>query len=152
QNQVKSTLGFGMNNDINIFTTPPLLTGDTDTADEQQDTAQYRLAIEGLAAIIKEIASDQNANTENTKDILSAIASDLSDGEIDGQDEDGAIDAFGTVDVAAEVSVDPATLVIPGTITQDNPTGTPITNIVTVLEAETEDTGADVDVDETITD
>lgn len=152
QNQVKSTLGFGMSNDINIFTTPPLLTNDTDTSDEQQGTAQYRLAIEGLSAIVKEIASDAAANAEDTNDILSAIAADLSDGEIDGQDEDGAIDAFGTVDVAAEVSVDPATLVIPGTITQENPTGTPITNIVSVLEAETGDTGADVDVDENITD
>ena len=111
-----------MENDIDIFTTPPLLTAETDSAEKQQDTAQYRLAIEGVAAIVESITTE--ADSSDTQEILSAIAADLSDGEIDGEDAEGSIDAFdGVDDVAASVAVDPSALVIPGSVTEETPAG-----------------------------
>ncbi|NOR51368.1 MAG: hypothetical protein GQ470_02000, partial [Gammaproteobacteria bacterium] len=53
--QVISTVGFGMDSSIDIFSTPPLLEDTTDTPEAKLKVAQYRAAIEGLAAITKEI-------------------------------------------------------------------------------------------------
>jgi hypothetical protein len=80
---VKSTLGFGMNKNVDLFTTPPLLDDQTDTAEKKQQVAEYRAAVEGFAALVKQVNS-QTAGTDSD-DVLRELAQDLSDGEIDGQ-------------------------------------------------------------------
>lgn len=117
QNQVKSTLGFGMDGKIDIFSTPPLLTDETTSAEEQQAVAEYRLAVEAVSALLNDIAVKTTSTDDNADDILDAIAADLSDGEIDGTVDGEAIDAFHGTIVADEIQQDPANLTIPGTDT-----------------------------------
>ena len=53
QRLAKAYLGFGMDADIDIFTTPPVLDETTTTLELQQQVAQYRGASEALAAVLE---------------------------------------------------------------------------------------------------
>ncbi len=142
QNQVKSTLGFGLEADTDIFTTPPLLTDDTTDAAVQQSVAAYRQAIEAVAAVANEIA--EAGGGSSAQEAFEALTQDLSDGAIDGQSDEGAITALETVTTLADiVTQDVTDLVIPGT-------DTTVGDIETVLAEETEDTGATSELDETV--
>ncbi|NOY16066.1 MAG: hypothetical protein GXP23_03850 [Gammaproteobacteria bacterium] len=54
--EVVQRLGFGMPSQIDIFKTPPIITKDTVTVEQQQLVVYYRSAIEALAAILDEMS------------------------------------------------------------------------------------------------
>lgn len=146
QSQVKASLGFGLVDGVDIMTQSPLITEDTTDAASQAAVLNYRTALEGVAAIAEKLKDDALAanagSTVSTDDMFAALASDLSDGALDGQDDDGALAAMADVpDVGASVTVDPSTLTIPGTTT-------PLTEVSDVLIAEKQDTGISTDTTE----
>lgn len=143
QNQVKTTLGFGLDQSVDIFTTAPLLTDETDTPEEQQAVAEYRLAIEALSAVVDGIASETDDSDDTAEDVLNALAEDLADGEIDGMAGSEMLQELNGYDVADLDDVVVADLTIPGTTT-------PVNDIEDVLTEDTEDTGASQSLDESI--
>ncbi|AFU98531.2 thrombospondin type 3 repeat-containing protein [Simiduia agarivorans] len=141
--QVASSYGFGMGSDSNLFTTSPLLDATSVNQASLTATAQYRMAIEAVSALVvalNDSAKTANPNSTVTNDqLLKAMAKDLSDGLIDGRAGGEAVADFADVgDVAAIVTTDPAQLLIPGT-------ETPVSDVAQVLVAETEATGATAD-------
>ncbi|RLT92099.1 thrombospondin type 3 repeat-containing protein [Ketobacter sp.] len=139
QSQVKSSLGFGLVDTLDLLSQSPLITDATTDAASQSAVLNYRTALEGVAAIAQKLKDDAVAanasSTATTDEMFAALASDLSDGTLDGQDDDGALAAMADVpDVGASVTVDPATLTIPGT-------STPLTEVSDVLIAEKQSTG-----------
>jgi hypothetical protein len=141
--KVASSLGFGIPTDLDLNSTPPLVTAATTTTESLSQAAAYRTAIEAVSAIlvnIQQAAQTNNADTPETTDtLLSALAADLGDGEIDGQADGQAIAAFSDAgDVASQVNVDPATLTIPGT-------DIPVTDVESVLVSEQQGTGVETD-------
>lgn len=75
---IKSSLGLGLLSGINIFTTPPLITGDNDVT----TALRYRTAIEVNAALFAQILAAVGSSDADA--VLAAYAQDLSDGAIDG--------------------------------------------------------------------
>lgn len=140
QNQVVSTLGFGLSSDIDIFTTSPLITDSTTTTESQEEVAAYRQAIEAVAAIANEIAEDIGGGS-SAQDVFDALIDDLSDGDIDGEGSDGAVATLATVvgTLSATVTQDASTLVIPGTTVT-------VGDIEGLLADETTTTGTSTDV------
>lgn len=141
--QTASTLGFGLESGADLNTTPPLITDETDTLEEQAAAARYRTAIEAVSAVVENMKQTSQGNnpdsTVQNDDLLAGLADDLSDGAIDGQAGGEAIAAFADVDdVAAEVTVDPATLKIPGTEIS-------VTDVEDEMVREKEDTGSETD-------
>ena len=144
--QVASTFGFSLLDDVDIFATPPMLTADTDSTEEQSAVASYRTAIEAATAIIQAITDESLANNPGstlTNDVvLAALGQDLTDGIIDGVADSVAVTDFADVtDLNATVTQDPLLLTIPGTTTL-------VGDIEDVLVAETDTTGAGVDTTE----
>ena len=141
--QTASTLGFGLEAGLDLNTTPPLITDDTDTVDEQTAAARYRTAIEAVSAVVQNMRETSQGNNAasgvDNDDLLAGLAADLSDGTIDGQANGEPIPAFADVDdVVAEVTVDPATLKIPGTEIN-------VSDVEGVMVSEKEDTGSGTD-------
>lgn len=132
QNQVKSTLGFGLDDEVDIFTTPPILTSDTTSTTEQNKVAAYRLAVEAVSAVVANVAEATTATDDNADDILTALAQDLSDGAIDEQS--GGEDL---AQLVSEQSV--ADLKIPGTEIS-------VADITTVLADDIEKANIDVEL------
>ncbi len=141
--QVASTFGFSLLDNVDIFATPPLLTAETDGGDEQTAVAGYRTAIEAATALIQAITDESlvaNPSSGLTNDaILAALAVDLSDGAIDGN-ADGAViaDLADVVDLNAILTQDPMLLTIPGTAIL-------VGDIETVLVDELATTGVTLD-------
>lgn len=140
--QVNSTLGFGMPAEQNLNATPPLITAATVTNAEQLSAAQYRTGIEALAAVIANMQAESetnNVNTAATPDrLLAGLAEDLIDGQIDGRNNGVPIAVFVDIaNVATQVTVDPATLVIPNTNPPIN-----VSDVEDVLVSEKSSTGA----------
>ncbi|MFN3236649.1 MAG: thrombospondin type 3 repeat-containing protein [Pseudomonadales bacterium] len=136
--QVISSLGFGLDQNTNPFTSNPLLTNQDTSDDQQRAVLAYRLAIEGLGAVLQSISSAATnaGNSTNPDSVLTAIANDLSDGAIDGIANGNPIESLSGVNNLAElVAADPATLLIPGT-------DKPITEVSDLIVAETSTTGA----------
>jgi hypothetical protein len=143
QGQIKSTLGFGLGNSIDIFTTPPLITNDTNTAQRQNDAAAHRQANEIIAAVVAKIAEDSTAADE-PEQILQALVEDLTDGNIDGAGENGSVAVLAALDLSIDVTlstVDPSTLMIPGTEIL-------VSDIETLLVSEKQITQIDTDTSE----
>lgn len=137
--QVKSTFGFGLLDDVDIFSTPPLVTDDTTDAASQQQVLNLRTAVESVAAVARQLEDESKTanpgSTVTTEQVFEALSDDLSDGSLDGNSVDGAISDLGDVsDVASSVTVDPSTLTIPGTSTN-------LDDVKTVLQSETSTTG-----------
>jgi hypothetical protein len=133
--QVKSTLGFGLQSQLNIFTTPPLINPDTSTSEQQAKVAAYRSAVEALTAIIyqmNQLAGDTGVTTD---DILTDLARDLADGVIDGVANGVAIESYqqAALDVLEQ---DPATLPIP-----NDPEGRTVADVNEIVTSETAETG-----------
>jgi len=140
QNQVKSTLGFGLDSSIDIFTVPPILTADTTTAEEQAQVVKYRAAIEAIAALTDQVASDSSA-ADTPQEIFDGLIEDLKDGTIDGLNDTTPVATLAALDTPIDTTLgnlDPATLVIPNTTT-------PITDIKQTLSDELATTGESVD-------
>jgi hypothetical protein len=135
QEQVKSTLGFGLEDDVDLFNTPPLINEDTNSTDEQASTAAYRSAVEALTAVvyeIKQLSGDSDISTDN---ILDDLAADLSDGVIDGTVDGVATESY--PENALEIlEQDPATLPIP-----NDPDGRTVADVKKLIIAETLQTG-----------
>ncbi len=139
--QVVSALGFGMSDDIDIFSTPPLVTDTSDTTEELSDIADYRTAISGMAAVIFEIEQNDESGS-SVDDVLAGLADDLSDGEIDGTNsEDETVDAYEGDDAGVIVETDPANLTIPGT-------DKTVSDTEDLLSEETSETGTATDTSE----
>ncbi len=141
--QVVSTLGFGLDTTADLNSTAPMLTAQTTDSASQAKAASYRAAIEAVSAIVVNMrdaaAANNTGSTVNTDQLLAGLAQDLSDGELDGQQAGQAIAAFSDVpDVVAEITVDPATLLVPGT-------STTVADIESILISERSATGVDVD-------
>lgn len=141
QNAVKSTLGFGLDESLDIFTAMPVLSDDANTPEEQEKVAAYRLAVEAISAVLSNAAADSSATDDSATDVLSLIAQDLSDGAIDGQKDGVALTELNGVDVTATLVAD---LTIPGT-------DTPVSNITTVLNEEAASLGTTTTVDASVT-
>ena len=129
--QVVSTLGFGLDSSVNIFDTPPLIDSTTDTTEEQTDVAAYRAAVEAVTAIAYEI--DQQTAGGDTDSVLTELAADLADGEIDGSA--GTEIDTNTLQILQQ---DPATLTIPNT-TQT------VADVQAILVSEITTTGTSTD-------
>ncbi|MCG8426707.1 MAG: cadherin-like domain-containing protein [Chromatiales bacterium] len=141
QNTVKSTLGFGLDESVDIFSATPVLNDDTDTPEEQAQVAAYRLAVEAVSAVLSNAADDSTEDGDSATDVLSSMALDLSDGVIDGKKGDDDLLELAGVDVT---SVAVANLMIPGT-------STPVGNITQVLDSEAQSLGTSVTVDQSVT-
>ncbi len=148
--QVKSTMGFGMDEDIDIFDTPPLIDNTTNNEAKQEKAAAYRAAVEAVTAVVSQI--DIATGTDDANSVLSSLTADLADGQIDGKfdDENGdqqTSEIFGGTDEDAEETAnaalelleqDPATLPIP-----NDPQGRTVGQMKQVINDEKEDLGND---------
>lgn len=143
--QVKSTVGFGLDSTTDIFTTPPILNDDTDTAEEQQQVAAYRSAVQALASVVDQI-SDAVGGVDPVE-VLTVMTEDLADGEIDGEvdgttsdlfdgDGDGTGDANGAAAALQLLDQDPASLPVP-----NDPQNRTVGDMAAILVDEIEDTG-----------
>ncbi len=133
--QVKSTVGFGIGADVDIFDTPPLIDSTTDTVEEQAAVAAYRTAVEALTAVVFEMQRVSSAG--DTDAVLAELAKDLADGVIDGN-VDGATSAVYEVAALDVLAQDPATLIIPNT-------NISVADIELELQTETAITGETID-------
>jgi Leucine-rich repeat (LRR) protein len=132
---VKSTLGFGTGDDVDIYTTPPLLDSSTTESSDQVATAQYRSAVEALSAVVYQINELSNNGTSTTDDVMATLASDLSDGTIDGSVNGEANEDYN--EAALDVlDQDPATLPIP-----NDPQNRTVAEVKAVVIAEASQTG-----------
>jgi hypothetical protein len=86
--QVKSTLGFGMGAEIDIFDTPPIIDATAETEEQQEQAASYRAAVEAVTAVVHEI--NEATGNGDPDEVLGVLAGDLADGTIDGE-VDGAV-------------------------------------------------------------
>ncbi|MEE2652189.1 MAG: thrombospondin type 3 repeat-containing protein [Pseudomonadota bacterium] len=141
--QVVSTLGFGLDTDTDLNSTAPMLTAQTVDSTSQAKAASYRTAIEALSAIVVNMrataVANNSASTVSTDQMLAGLVQDLSDGELDGQQAGQAIAAFSDVpDVVAEITVDPSSLLVPGTSTS-------VVDVESILISERSATGVNVD-------
>ncbi len=140
QAQLKSTLGFGLDDDVDIFETPPMLTEETESDADQTAVVQYRQAVEAVAALATHVADGSTAS-DTPQEVLDALVEDLGDGSVDGMGDDGAVPVLAALDVPIATTlaaVDTSTLLIPGTTT-------PIDDIEQTLADEAEAVGTDVD-------
>jgi len=141
QNQLKSTVGFGLDTTVDIFTVPPMLTTTTDTTEKQTSVVKYRQAIEALAAVAEKIAADSSVSTDSAQDIIDALVEDLRDGDIDGDNNGSSVATLAALDIPIEIelaAVDVNALLIPGT-------STPVSDIETELVIEMALTGETAD-------
>jgi len=118
---------------------PPLIDDTTDTLEEQEDAAAYRAAVGALTAVVAQI--DNATGTEDPNAVLTALTSDLADGEIDGKTDGVTEDIYGGEDDTAEATLelfeqDPATLPIP-----NDPDGKTVGDMKEIIDAEKADLG-----------
>lgn len=141
---VKSSFGFGVAGDVDLFAQAPLLEADDDAA-AQQAVLAYRTAVEALTAVVARVRDrivEAGGSAESDLNaVFDALADDLADGAIDGQADGTALEALAGIDVAAEVAVDPSGLTIPGT-------GLTVADVATMLADEADDAGTGVDTTE----
>jgi len=133
--QVKSTLGFGLGSNVDIYDTPPLINDSTDTQEEQASTAAYRSAVEAFSAVVYQMQQSGGDTEATTDDIIANMASDLSDGIIDGSSNGEELDSYtpAALDVLAQ---DPATLPIP-----NDPQQRTVSDVKNIVLEETTQTG-----------
>lgn len=119
--QLKSVLGIELPDEVDILTSPPLLTDAASTESAQHAVAQHRAALEGVAAIVYALAASSSADANV---ILEALARDLqSDGVVDAADNGLALTGL---DVAV-LGADPADLLVPNT-------DIPVLQVTTLLQ------------------
>ena len=152
--QIKSTLGFGMGEEIDIFDTPPLIDNTTDNAEKQEQAASYRAAVEAVTAVVDQI--DRATGTDSANTVLSALTNDLADGQIDGKEDGQNSEIFGGSNEGAEETAaaslqlldqDPSTLPIP-----NDPQGRTVGQMKQVINDEKQDLGNDTVTTEIQTD
>jgi hypothetical protein len=129
--KVISTLGFGLDNSIDIFDTPPLINSVTVSTAEQANVAAYRMAIEAITAIAYQISQQWVATSADT--VLADLAADLADNDI----IDGSSGGTLNVNTLQVLQQNPSLLFIPNT----SPAQT-IADVQAILVAETAITGS----------
>jgi hypothetical protein len=122
--QTAALLGFGLDQSVDIFSTPPVVNDSVTTPAQLAASTAYRTAIEGVSAVVvllQEAAENVNADTTSTTtNILAALAQDITDGDIDGESDQGAIEAITEIEgdgsaIEILLTSDPSTLFVPGT-------------------------------------
>lgn len=141
-----SMFGFGLLENIDPFTQPPLLlSGQTDKASRQAAVARHRTALEAFSCVAGEVAdaidmaNSAPAQTTTIDTAFQALIHDAVDGIIDGQDAAGAIAAYGPNGAAAAVTAlasDPSDCVIP-----NDPDNRPVSQTKDILVGEITATG-----------
>ena len=139
EQRVKSTLGFGVDESVSIFNTPPLIDESTLTDEAQLAAAAYRSAVEGMSAVIYQIAVAAGDSGFSTDDILRDIAQDLADGEIDAIANGVAVSSYNKAALTL-FDQDPSTLPIPG-----DESGLTVGDMKALVIQETSQTGAVAD-------
>ncbi|MCK0154142.1 thrombospondin type 3 repeat-containing protein [Alcanivorax sp. S6407] len=145
QAQVATALGFGIDGDLNLFETPPLYVEGMDEAD-YSSVVKYRMANEALVAVASSIGG-KTSTPASSDAVIAMLAEDVSDGLVDGEVGGVAISGFSGTNVVDDLNQDLGGMTVPGTDTL-------ISDLETMLEAETEQTGVEVDppegLDETV--
>ena len=139
EQRVKSTLGFGVDESVSIFNTPPLIDESTLTDEAQLAAAAYRSAVEGMSAVIYQIAVAAGDSGFSTDDILRDIAQDLADGEIDAIANGVAVSSYNKAALTL-FDQDPSTLPIP-----EDESGLTVGDMKALVIQETSQTGAVAD-------
>lgn len=80
QQEIRSSLGFGLGDDVDFFTTSPMLDEETITLAQQQRVTAYRKALEAFSAVVNQVAVESGTSADS---IATALAEDLADGVID---------------------------------------------------------------------
>ncbi|OUR88076.1 hypothetical protein A9Q81_24720, partial [Gammaproteobacteria bacterium 42_54_T18] len=106
----KSTLGFGVSSELNLFTDAPLLLDSQTSLEEQQQVIIHRGAIEAAASIMTDIA---NNNSLTTDEVVELLSQDLADGIIDAKINQSDITQY-NADVLTLFKVNPDDIVIAG--------------------------------------
>ena len=110
---IKATLGLGLlTEDINLFTTSPLINADTDA----EDTLAIRTANETFAAIVSTLKNEitDDGLTASGTSLVTALANDFADGSFDKQNAGNPITTLNTIDnIATVFTRDPALLEVP---------------------------------------
>ncbi|MEK9749906.1 MAG: hypothetical protein VW333_14430, partial [Pseudomonadales bacterium] len=139
ENRVKSTMGFGVGDDVSIYDTPPLIDASTTSEEDQLAAASYRSAVEGMTAVVYQMQQASGDDSASTDDVLASLAADLSDGEIDGNAGEGETVAY-AVESLELFDQDPSTLPIPG-----DDSGRTVGDVKALVVAETAATGSETD-------
>lgn len=119
-NKVKVAFGLGLIDDplIDVFSTAPIIEDGSSTVQTER-ALRYRTASETFAATVVSIQDELTVNgvPRSASEVITLIAEDLIDGTVDAENAiGGPIDALSTLaNVAASISLDPATLNVPGT-------------------------------------
>lgn len=133
-----AAFGFGMNINSNLFTTAPIVNDSTTDASSLANSAQYRAAIESISALLLILQTDignSTANIPDTDTLLMALARDLADGEVDGNNFGNAIAELVDVsDINSVLSTDLSLVTVPNTNTN-------ISDIESLMISETSTTG-----------
>lgn len=135
--QVLSMLGFGLDTSFDLYSAVPLVTDTTTDTASLTAVVQYRQAIESLAVVVNDLSENVLSGASSPDDVLAALVEDMTDGNIDGQSESGAVPAFSSVSVAAvqgSVTQDVSSKLIPGT-------SVTVGDIESLIAGETETTG-----------
>jgi hypothetical protein len=135
QQQVKSTLGFGLDEKVDIFSTPPLIDSSTITPEQQAAAAAYRSAVEAVSAVVYQMQQLAGETGIDTNDILADLALDLADGKIDGSSSEGETASY-PVEALDVLEQDPSTLPIP-----NDDSGRTVGDVKELVVEETSDTG-----------
>ncbi|AWB66998.1 hypothetical protein C2869_11365 [Saccharobesus litoralis] len=139
EQQVKSTMGFGADKNIDIFSTPPILNNATDSASKQVNTTQYRTAVEAFTAVIYQMLALSSDDNVTSTQIIQAMAKDLSDGAIDGQINGVAVTEYNN-NALEIIEQDPSTLVVPNAF-DDNGDPLTVAGVKALVIAEQSKTG-----------
>ncbi|ARN75004.1 fibronectin type III domain-containing protein [Oceanicoccus sagamiensis] len=113
----KQATGLGiLGSDLNIFTTAPILSDNTD----QEQSLAYRTTIEVFAARADNVKteSEQQGSTIEPETLVPLFAKDMLDGDLDGENNGQPINELAALDnneLRAILNEDPANLKIPGT-------------------------------------
>ena len=129
--KVISTLGFGLDSSVDIFSTPALINNVTASTAEQAKVAGYRSAVEAIAAIVFQISQQSASATADI--VLADLAADLADNDI----IDGSSGSTLNASTLQVLQQNPSLLPIPNT----SPVQT-VADVQAILAAETATTGS----------
>lgn len=132
---VKSTLGFGLDNIVDLFKASPVIDKDINTEPERTSVVALRSAVEAAATSIYNMQQASKTNKVLATDIMNDLAKDLSDGVIDTKVKDVGVSSY-TLTTLAELNKSPDTLRIPNT-------NIAITDITSLLIKEAKEIGND---------
>ena len=135
---VKSTFGFGLNEQVSLFDSSPVLDETTNSEEDQLAAVSYRSAIEATSAVVYQM-QETLGNGASADSIVTALGNDLADGEIDGriQGEQTEVYSTETLEVLAQ---NPAVLPIP-----NEPSGRTVSDVQEIVLEEVSVIGNSVD-------